>query len=398
VTEKIYFMDPYISKFAARVVSVRKVEGKYHVVLNRTAFYPEGGGQPCDLGEIGDLAVHYVYERGGQVFHVLDGELKVGREVDCAIHWGRRFDHMQQHLGQHLLSGVLAELYGAETVSFHLGMEGVSIDIDLPLDWGELKRVEGRVNEIILANLEVTTFFVSDRELAGLALRKPPVVKGKVRLVSIPAVDLIACGGTHPYTTGEVGHLKILDGRKYKGGTRISFLSGHRALGDYEEKNQQLLTLSGMLSVPPEGVVDAVRHLRSKIVELARENTGLKERFLEWESESLMGSAEARALGKIIRKVFVGREMEEIKVLANKLTLQAHVTVLFGIKGPEKGQLLFARSRDGREVDLASLLQKVLPLVEGKGGGSKYSAQGGGKLAEGVDAAVELAYDELVSG
>ncbi|MGI6575816.1 MAG: alanyl-tRNA editing protein [bacterium] len=396
MTKKIYFEDPYIRNFIADVIGVKEEGGKYHVELSQTAFYPEGGGQPCDLGTIEGVPVVYVYEDAGRVFHVLEQLPGKHKEANCQLDWDRRFDHMQQHLGQHLFSGILAKMYGAETVSFHLGSEGVSIDLDQALGAEEIREAEKQVNRVILANLEVEMFFPTEEELEKLPLRKLPADYEQIRLVVVPDVDIIPCGGTHPYTTGEVGLFKVLNWSKQRTGIRISFLCGQRALTDYAHKNDAINKISMLLSVPAHDTVAAVENLCLKFNDLEKEYKGLKEQLLAYEAEALIMAAEVTKAGKVVKKIFEQRDMRELKSLVAKLTAYPGMIVLFGIRGHNKAQLLFARAQDVAGVNIVELLHKAMVLVDGKGGGNQYNAQGGGKLPEKVNDALEYAYNELL--
>src|SRR6185295_18188337 len=249
MTERLYYQDCYLREFAARVVEI--ADGGRRVYLDRTAFYPTSGGQPFDLGTLAGIAVREVIDEEDRIGHVLDAPLGAATEVTGAIDWDRRYDHMQQHTGQHLLSAVLEELFAIRTVSFHLGSEVSTIDVEAPaLTAKQLERAEDRCAEIIAEARPVQITF--EDASSDLELRKASTRTGTLRIVSIGGVDRSACGGTHVRTAAEIG--MVLTGKleKIRGITRVEFVCGKRALRRAQSDNRLVASIGRALSVPPE--------------------------------------------------------------------------------------------------------------------------------------------------
>ncbi|GAH96778.1 unnamed protein product [marine sediment metagenome] len=248
MTERLYYEDSYLKEFKAKVLKKIKIDNRKAVVLDETAFYPTSGGQPYDKGVIQDVPVVEVVEEGDEIIHILKEELKekINSEVVVKIDWERRFDHMQQHSGQHILSGALMKLWGVETVSFHLGEEVCTLDIAKEkLTGEEAKKTEEYANEIIFENRLVKCYFVEEGEdLKRLNLRKVPEKTEKIRIIEVEDFDLSACGGTHCRATGEVGMIKITKWEKRGEKIRLEFICGRRAWKDYFWKNEVIKSIS----------------------------------------------------------------------------------------------------------------------------------------------------------
>ena len=249
MTVRLYYLDPYQAEFTADLVGCREEGGRFHLVLDRTAFFPEGGGQPSDRGWIEEIAVEQVYEAGGRVCHVLGRVPAARKGLRCRVDWERRFDHMQQHLGQHLLSAALRNRFAASTVGFHLGREVCTIDLDRFLNGGEIAEAEQLANRVVFANRAVEAVDLPAEELRRLDLQRLPRVDQGMRLIRIADFDLNPCCGTHPRRTGEVGLVKVRRSERYKGGTRVEFVCGGRALMDYSRKNEAVNRICARLSV-----------------------------------------------------------------------------------------------------------------------------------------------------
>src|SRR5438132_8551410 len=261
MTERLYLKDPYLKSFQARVLEVRELEGKPAAILDRSAFYPEGGGQPGDRGTLGAASVVDTQERGGAVLHLLDRTIEPG-EVAARIDWPRRFDHMQQHHGQHLLSAAFDKL-GAATVSFHLGERTCTIDLDAPLGKVDAARAEALANESVWRDLPVIARDFTGEERSRLPLRKEPV-KGD-RVVVVEGVDASPCGGTHPRRTGEVGCIAVLRAQRWgEGKARIEFVCGNRVVKLLREANETLLQAADTLKAAPADLAQAAARVTSE--------------------------------------------------------------------------------------------------------------------------------------
>jgi alanyl-tRNA synthetase len=390
VTERLYFADPYMRRFTARVVARRERGGHFAIALDRSAFYPEGGGQPPDGGTLNGIPVLDVQAADGLVWHVLERPLDADT-VQGEIDWARRFDHMQQHHGQHLLSAAFEQLYGLPTVSFHLGASASTIDLaSEALRAEQATAAEELANQVIWEDRPVLARFVSAEELATLPLRKPPVIDGPVRVVSVPDFDHSACGGTHPRSTGGVGLLHIRRWERRGDVVRVEFVCGGRALRELRWKNAALGRLAASLSVGAEEVEAAVARLR-EAEERARK--GLERatgQLLAYEAGELIWQAEPVGAVRVVRRAFEDRQLDEVRTLARAIA-EGGCVALLGLRA-EKAHLLFARA-DGLAIDCGALLRTVLAPFGGRGGGQPGLAQGGlpdgSRLEDALDAAVE---------
>lgn len=261
--EKLYYDRPYVKIFDAMVTDCRKGKGEtFEVLLDRTAFYPEGGGQPADWGTLGEAAVLDVREKPEGVIHVTDKSLLVGSRVTGTLDWERRFTHMQNHSGEHLLSGIVHKRYGLDNVGFHMGKDEVTVDFNGSLTQEQIEEAESAVNELIWQNVPVLESFPSKEELLAMEYRSKKELSGQVRIIEIPGGDVCACCGTHVMTSGEIGILKVTGMVNYKGGVRVSMLCGKQALGDYREKQKAVSKISVLLSAKGDMVLESVCKLK----------------------------------------------------------------------------------------------------------------------------------------
>jgi alanyl-tRNA synthetase len=388
--EKLYYQDPYIKEFTAAVISQKQTpEGKWYAVLDRTAFYPTGGGQPYDTGTLQGIRVTGVEEENGEIRHFLEGQLPHAGEVTGEVDWQRRFDHMQQHLGQHILSAAIDEQFGYRTVSFHLGKETLTIDLDTEhLSEEEADLAERKANEIITDNLKIETKWVSEEELAGYPLRKKPKVKENIRLVIIPGFDYNGCGGTHPGATGEVQAIKILGWSRQKKQTRVEFVCGGRVLNQLHTKNRIVTRTGQLISSPEEEIPEAIIKLLDTQKQMEKELDELKNQLLEQEGKEYARSAEAES--PVIQKVFHERSIKELQKLAKSIAMQnEQAIVLFAAKNGPQLQAVCA-SGTATDADMKTIIQSILPAINGRGGGNKHFAQGGGESEMHADKLLEL--------
>jgi alanyl-tRNA synthetase len=311
-----------------------------------------------------------VRESDGAVLHLLNAPIPAGT-MDATLDWSRRFDHMQQHTGQHVLSQAFLRIADAPTIGFHLGAESVSIDLSVSgLSEARVAAAEALANEVAGGNALVRAWFPSEEELRGLALRKTPEVAGPLRVVAIGDFDLSACGGTHVAATGEIGLIAIQKTERLKRGLRIEFLCGGRAAADYRRKHAIIRDLSASLTCSPTEVADSVARLQAGLQESRRELAGLKELELDAEAARLIGLATPRGPLRIVRAAWDSRPVDETRGLALRLTGEPGVVALLGIAG-EKTQLLFARSEDAA-VELKPAFDATLTrLGGGRGGGTR---------------------------
>jgi len=389
VTKRLYYTDSYCTRFSARVVERLTWEEHPAVVLDCTAFYPTSGGQPSDRGTLGEATVLdvAVREEDGAVIHVLErippgspfpgeeGSLEVGSEVEGVLDWPRRFDHMQQHTGQHILSAAFEQVFDADTVGFHLGAEVSAVDINVArLDPAAVTPVEELANRVIWEDRPVSTRFVGPDELAVLPLRRPPAVKGPVRIVEIAGFDTNPCGGTHVARTGEIGLVKIVR-LDYRGDeTRVEFLCGGRALRDYQAKNAMTNRLAGLLTVGHWELDQAVERMQAEAKQLRRDLRRARKRLLGVEATELAEAAAVHGPYRVVCQVWERREPGELRALAQELVQRPGVVALLASVG-ERTHLCFARA-EGLDLDVATPLREVCTQLGGKGGGRPHLAQG----------------------
>lgn len=266
--EKLYYEDPYLTTFQAAVIScIPAKEGQYQVILDQTAFYPEGGGQPYDTGTLGGARVLEVHEKDGQVVHTTDAPLEEKSTVLGMIDWDRRFSYMQNHSGEHILSGIIHKRFGYDNVGFHMGSDAVTVDFNGVITQEQLAEIEAEANRIVFSNVPVLVTYPTPEELHALDYRSKKELSGEVRIVTIPEGDTCACCGTHVKTTGAIGIIKTVGMIHYKGGVRISMLCGWDALADYEKRLNQVTDLSHLLSAKADTVTDAVAKLKAESAE-----------------------------------------------------------------------------------------------------------------------------------
>jgi len=364
------------------------------VVLDRSAFYPTGGGQPHDLGLLGGVGVVEVVERevDGAVVHVLE-RAPAGQRLEGEVDWQRRFDLMQQHTGQHILSAASLALLGATTVGFHLADGSATVDLDrAPLSVEQLAQVELLINKVVFENRPVVSRFVPDEEVAALPLRKPVHHAGPVRIVQVEGFDCSACGGTHVRATGEVGLVKVVRSERRGAETRLEFLCGYRALADYAVKNSLLAGLAQEFSVGQLDLPAAVRGLAEDLKGAQRQVSDLRDALLDAEAEGLWHGALQAGEQRVVRAHPAGRTPDDLKRLAQRLIGRPGTVALLatGHTAEEKAALVFARSAE-IDLDMGALLRAACQGMGGRGGGRPEFAQGGGPRGDGVAQALDEA-------
>ncbi len=399
MTERLYYTDSHLREFEARIVAVTPHAGGMAAVeLDRTAFYPTGGGQPCDTGTLdGARVVECIDEEDAGVLHVIQGAVpEVGAKVLGRIDWERRLDHMQQHTGQHILSQSLIELFKAETRGFRM-MEQSS-EIDVALDNPTDERIERAIelaNQIIWEDRSISVRQVTAEDAAQLPLRKESTRAGELRLIEIEGFDLTPCGGTHAARTGEVGLIATRSWERAKGMTRIEFVAGRRALADYRRVNHTAREVAAHFSVGRDEAVASVARLFEENKQLSRRVRALEEIAARVEAEDLIKETQPRADGiRLVTRIFDGRDAESLKRLGQTLIAHRQTIALLGSRDAEGARLVFARASDA-EGDMSLLMREACALLEGRGGGRPEMAQGGGRSVEKLDAVIEEAARKL---
>lgn len=395
----LYLEDSYTKCFEATIIDLQDDASGTWIELNHTYFYPEGGGQPNDIGTIGGLRVLDVQSRSQRVMHLIDAPLEsirdlLGQNVSCAIDWDRRYDLMCQHSGQHVLSAILDDYYKTATVGFHLTPDNLTIDTDTHLAPEAWQEIEVQCNAWLQENLPMKALYPTADSLSGYALRKQPKYTENIRLVALGDKDIVPCGGTHVAHTGEIGYLKLLKVEKYKGGQRVFFCCGKRAVKESQRETTLVRSLCQNLSVTPDTLVETVALLGDKVSRLNYEKGLLEQQIANMLSEELLRNHQnTNPKGPLIYWS-ESYSPEIIKAIIQLLTQSPHLdgTLLMGYSDDKGGQFVL---RTGPNQDAAALLREVKNLYPLKGGGNQQRIQGGGQDIDQVKAAFKWLSDNL---
>ncbi|WP_160671692.1 alanine--tRNA ligase-related protein [Clostridium sp. C8-1-8] len=368
MTEKLFYKNSYICEAECEVENIIEKGDSYEVILKSTPFYPEGGGQTCDLGTIDNIKVEYVYEEDDIIYHVLK-EKPEGKFVMCKVDYDRRLDHIQQHSGEHLLSAAFFKLFKIVNAGFHLGEDYVTIDM-LFKDMTEemIREIENEVNKYIYRNEPISTYFLTKEEALKLPLRKGIKAEGKIRIVQMgETTDFSACCGTHVVRTGEVGIVKIIKYENYKGMTRIYFKCGLRALKDYQEKQACITNLTRSLSVEASGISNVINNQRNEISELKRKLSDLYGNLAKREADKLLSNSESR----FITATYEEEGFEFLEKLYDELKDKGYILIL----GSLKDKKLILAHNGSFNFKCGNLFKEKLKDFGGKGGGNDKRAQ-----------------------
>ena len=377
MTEKLFYKDSYTKEFQARVVSCTECKGSYQAVLTRTAFFPEGGGQSADTGffytEDGrEIPVTDVQEKDGTVFHYIAAPVKEGEEIKGKLDFKERFSKMQQHTGEHIVSGLVNRHFGYHNVGFHLGEEEVTMDYDGVLTREDLEQIEMEANQAVAENIPVVVLYPSEEELNNITYRSKIEIEGHVRIVQIPGYDSCACCAPHVKETGSIGLIKIVGAIHYKGGMRVSMLCGFRALWDYRMKERNVVKISNLLSAKQEDTAQAVERLGQEVNRQKEKIRNLQQRYVDLCLEEAGNQAKTEPEKSIL--LFV----EELDAAARRNFVNAAMDMTEGFAGvfvgnDEEGYqyVLGSRSRDIQDAG-----KKLNARFQGKGGGRPPMIQG----------------------
>lgn len=366
MTEKLFYQDSHRSTFTAIVQEVRPSGNGYEIILDRTAFFPEGGGQSSDTGSLGGVLVSDVQEIDGKIIHYTDGPLVEGTEVEGCIDWTERFSKMQQHTGEHIVSGLIHKIYGYHNVGFHLGTDSVTLDFNGVVPKEKLHEIEQLANEAVAKNLPVQVLYPTDEELSKISYRSKIEIEGQVRIVVIDGYDVCACCAPHVKQTGEIGLIKLVGMQNYKGGVRISMLCGFRALEDYYQKEKNNREIAVMLSAKEYETAVEVERLQEELAMKKAKIAELERKFLEQKVETLDISGEIVCLFEETDPVMT-REL--VNLLLKKGAKMA--AVFSGNEREGYRYVLGSRSLDVREN--GKLLNEAF---HGRGGGKPEMVQG----------------------
>ena len=364
-TTKLYYEDAYLREFDAAVLSCREEQGRYLVVLDRTAFYPEGGGQPADHGVLGGVAVTDVQERDGVVCHTCAGPLAMGSTVHGILDWQRRFDHMQQHSGEHIVSGMLCAAFHCDNVGFHMGTDVVTIDYNADIRWEQVLEVERQANRYIWEDHPCRVTFPSPAEREALPYRSKKALTGAVRLTEFPGADLCACCGTHVSTTGQVGAIKILSAQSYKGGTRLAVVCGERAHQSIAAAWQDAAAVGTLLSSAPGRLLPAVQNLQTA-------EAALKQRLAAMQNALSEALAQAAVPGQPAVLHCDGADGDGLRRIC--LAVSARTNALTAVLASGGQGLAYALCLPGG--DVRPVCKALNEAFGGRGGGKPGFCQG----------------------
>ena len=396
-TERLYYQDSHLVEFEARVTDkTDRVSGWTAVTLDRTAFYPTGGGQPSDTGTLnGERVLECIDDEDNGVLHVIQGRApEVGASVRGRIDWPRRLDHIQQHTGQHILSQAFVTLFSAPTRGFRVLHDVCEIDIELTNPTNELiERAVELANNVVWEDREITIKAATADEAAQLPLRKEPSRAGELRLIEIEGFDLTPCGGTHAYRTGEVGMIAVRTWERAKGLTRIEFAAGTRALADYRRANKTSRAVAALFSASRDDAAKLAARMVEENKDLHRRVRSLEEIAARVEADELLASISPSSAGmRVVSQIFDDRDAESLKRLALALISHPNTIALLGSRDKEAARLVFAKAADAPG-NMNALMRDACETLDGRGGGKPDMAQGGGKnvakLAQAIDAAAE---------
>lgn len=378
--EKLYYIDQYLKDFEAKIVGIKKIDSKFHLALDRTAFFPGGGGQVCDLGELNGVKVLDVYEENREIYHVVSEDISDQINVKGKIDWDRREDGMHQHLAQHVLSGCFFKLFNRNTLSIHLGKDISTVDIIGYLTEDQIRKAEKMANEIIRENILVESLVPSEKELENMNLRRDlPNTEEEIRVVKIGDLDINACCGVHPKKTLDLKLIKIRKHEKNKDNTRIEFLAGERAIKDTLFKDKVLKDICNYLSSNEEEALNSIKNLKNNIDALNNSKRKLEEDLIEYEIENILFNLSKENDLIIITKIFNGKSIDYIRKLANRLVDRGNIICLFATINNNKSNILFSCSKELEKVNMGQLLKESIKEIKGKGGGNRILAQGSGE-------------------
>lgn len=371
-TKKLYYEDVCKKEFTAKVLECRQGKKGYEVILDQTAFYPEGGGQPGDTGSLGEAAVTDVHEKNGELIHCTDRALEPGTEVQGQINWARRFDLMQQHSGEHIVSGLVHEAFGYDNVGFHMGSDVITIDFSGMLDEAQMAEIEAKANQIIWENQEVEIFYPSEEELKELEYRSKKELSGWVRIVRFPGADTCACCGTHVTRTGEIGMVKLLSVVKFREGVRMEMISGRRVLDYLNMVNEQNRQISVKLSAKMDKTAQAVARLQDENFALKGRVHSLEENF-------------------IVNEAAKWNDCENPLLFENGMEAGSVQKLADAVLQVCKGRCaVFSRNADGsykyamgeKDGDLRQFTKDMNAALNGRGGGKPFFVQGSVQASE----------------
>ncbi|MBQ4618853.1 MAG: hypothetical protein IJB25_03100 [Clostridia bacterium] len=397
MTDRLYYDNAYLTEFDAVVLEAKEENGENLVRLDRSAFYPTSGGQPFDVGTLNEANVLDVFvDKEGEVWHKTDRKLEKGRAVHGKIDWQRRFDHMQQHAGEHMLANAAYRLLGGHTIGLHLGRDFSTIDMDLPggkthITIEEIRALEDDVNRNIQKNVPIRCYFPDEETLLSLPLRKPPTVTEHVRIVQIGDYEYCACGGTHPENAGEIGLVKILSATPSRGKLRLAFVCGMRAYIEMRQRFEEIERAANALSTAWENLSSQVEALLEKAKNAEYQLRQEKKNAALMKAGELYENAEEVNGVRVIKHVFASLGMEGLREAGNRIIENGNAVALLADEG-EKGYMLFFARSENVDANMGKILSESAKKHGGKGGGRSDFAQGSSPDAGVLDDAMKLLF------
>lgn len=371
-TRRLYYEDVYIKTFPAQVKECRQGENGYEILLDQSAFYPEGGGQPCDIGMLGGVQVKDVQEKDGELIHYTETPLEPGTELMGEIDWERRFDLMQQHSGEHMVSGIVHEKYGYDNVGFHMSSDVITIDFSGVLDKKQLEEIEAETNRKIWENTPVEIFYPEKEDLEQLPYRSKKELTGKIRLVRFPGADLCACCGTHVTHTGEIGMVKLLTVENFHEGVRVTMISGKRVLEYLSRIDEQNRQVSVKLSAKIGETAPAVERLQEENYRLKGQLLHLTQQLCETEAARYEG------VGSVLL-FHEGLDGDSVRKMADAVMQKCAGCCAVFSKDPDGSYKYAIGEKDG---DLRQFIKEMNAALNGRGGGRPFFVQGSVKADE----------------
>ena len=370
-TKKLFYEDAFLREFDAKVLDCRTEKGGWQIVLDATAFYPEGGGQGADTGTLGGVKVLDVHEKNGEILHICDGPLPAGETVHGAIDWERRFDHMQQHSGEHIVSGMLCSTYHCDNVGFHMGADTVTIDYNADIPWEGVLEIERRANRYIWENHPFVAIWPTAEELKALDYRSKKELSGAVRITSFPGADMCACCGTHVAYSGQVGLVKFLSVQKFREGVRLELLCGDRALRYLSACWEQAHAIGQKLSVKPDRTLAAVERMQNELFDVKERCAALEEQVFAARAASYVGKGPVLLVEEDMSSDSVRRLCDMVSASCG-----GRCAVFAGSDGQYKYAVIHAGQ------DLRGFIKELNTALHGRGGGRDGFAQGSAQCTE----------------
>lgn len=365
IKDTLYYKDNYLTEFTSKVVDCVESNGKIKIVLENTAFYPEGGGQPSDIGTINGIKVNHVEEKDDVIYHVVESKFEIGQIVNCKIDFENKFANMQNHTAEHIISGLVCKKYNANNVGFHMGKDCVTMDFDVLLKEEDIREIEKLANQAVYKNIEIKSGIYSKEEAKKINYRSKKEINEDIRLVEVPGYDICACCGVHVTRTGEIGIIKLLYVEKYKSGCRVYMLAGNKALQNYTEEYEVVDKIGSLLSLKHDEIYDGVILLKQEIDNLKKEKNRLKNEIFENRVESLEVQDNIILFEENL-------ESDDIKVLCTKVKEKANkISAVFS----ENNEIYrFMMMSDN--IDLKELSNKFRKDLNAKCGGNSVLVQG----------------------